>query len=707
MYVARALSWRISMVGRNTLLAIFLLCVPFLSGQSTGYWHTSGNRILDSSNKPVRISGINWYGFETASQTVNGLYAQDYKFILQKVKADGFNAVRIPLSSQMIEKPATELNIAYTNHSGPINGELRGLNSMQVLDSIVAYAGEIGLKVILDHHRSEAGSSAESTGLWYTTEYPESAWSADWAALADRYLSNPTVVGFDLHNEPHSQGGGGACWDCGGPNDWHLAAARAGNAVLAVNPKLLIFVEGTDVYNGDSYWWGGNLEGVARSPVVLNLPGHVVYSAHDYGPEESKQTWFNENTTLESLSAVWNKHWGFISRENIAPVWLGEFGTTNDEKDLQSETAGSEGQWFQGLVEYLAANPNLSWSYWALNGEDRYGYLDFSYAGVASSAKASMLTSIDRPRKTAVASLPTPSNSTATPEPSSGGTKLGWTVVAGSGLTFAIFFGTHSGHTDAPVANNATSANVQAAERSPGTKYIEKPVSRAKAPAPLQEVQSATDPAKVPVAPKSLVAAASATQAFVAWSGIEAEGATYTISKGTAPESIVDIVAKGVSGTSYLVPDLNPGTAYYFQVRSEVDGVSSASSPTASAITKVLAGLTPPTGLTATATAGGIQLSWTASRTKVARYNVYGGGAPGDSGKLLAADLLGTTYKAGKLPGGGTYTFTVKAVVGKLVSAESNEVSITLPETSPDSVAHAGYGYLKQLGSRLSGKEES
>src|SRR5262249_4674107 len=31
-----------------------------------GYWHTSGNQILDSNNQPVRIAGVNWYGFETS-----------------------------------------------------------------------------------------------------------------------------------------------------------------------------------------------------------------------------------------------------------------------------------------------------------------------------------------------------------------------------------------------------------------------------------------------------------------------------------------------------------------------------------------------------------------------------------------------------------------------------------------------------------------
>ena len=59
-------------------------------------------------------------------------------------------------------------NISYHNGSGPINTDLHGLNSLQILDKIVTYAGQIGLRIILDNHRSEAGNSAEANGLWYT-----------------------------------------------------------------------------------------------------------------------------------------------------------------------------------------------------------------------------------------------------------------------------------------------------------------------------------------------------------------------------------------------------------------------------------------------------------------------------------------------------------------------------------------------------------
>ena len=333
---------------RTLLLALATLAVPVAAlAQGDGYWHTSGSQILDLNNQQVRIAGINWYGFETTRPVAGGLTAQDYKAILQTIKSQGYNTVRLPLSNQMVETPQVPSSISYNNSTGAINAGLKGLNSLQILDKIITYAGTLNLKIILDNHRSEAGDSAEGSGLWFTGSYPESAWINDWITLATRYLNNPTVIGLDLRNEPHNAYNGGACWDCGGPYDWHLAAQRAGNAVLAVNPHLLIFVEGTDAYNGDWYWWGGNLLGVQNSPVTLSVANQLVYSAHDYGPQLYQQNWFNGSTTAASLNIVWTNHWGYISQNNIAPVWLGEFGTTNNSSDIQSSTPGSEGQWFK------------------------------------------------------------------------------------------------------------------------------------------------------------------------------------------------------------------------------------------------------------------------------------------------------------------------------------------------------------------------
>ena len=78
---------------------------PWVQAQGAGYWHTSGNQILDSNNKAVRIGGINWSGFETPAEVAHGLYAQDYKYILDGIKSNGYNTVRLPFSNQMVEYP--------------------------------------------------------------------------------------------------------------------------------------------------------------------------------------------------------------------------------------------------------------------------------------------------------------------------------------------------------------------------------------------------------------------------------------------------------------------------------------------------------------------------------------------------------------------------------------------------------------------------
>ena len=217
--------------------------------------------------------------------------------------------------------------------------------------------------------RSACGSSSTGTGrtparqsaLWYTSAVPESTWITDLKALATRYQNNTAVIGIDLHNEPHDP----ACWGCGDTTiDWRLAAERAGNAVLGVNPNLLIFVEGIQTFNGTSGWWGGNLMGAGQYPVQLNVANRVVYSAHDYATSVAQQTWFTDPTFPANMPAIWDKYWGYLFKQNIAPVWVGEFGTT-----LQSTV---DQQWLKALVSYMLptsgnGGDSFSWTFWSWN----------------------------------------------------------------------------------------------------------------------------------------------------------------------------------------------------------------------------------------------------------------------------------------------------------------------------------------------------
>ncbi|MCT9078127.1 cellulase family glycosylhydrolase [Streptomyces fulvoviolaceus] len=320
-----------------------------------GYWHTSGRQILDEAGQPVRIAGINWFGFETANYVPHGLWSRDYKSMIDQMKSLGYNTIRIPYSDDIFKSSTVPNSIDFSSGK---NADLQGLGSLGILDKLVAYAGQDGLKVILDRHRPDAGGQS---ALWYTSAVPESTWIANLKALATRYAGQDTVVGIDLHNEPHDP----ACWGCGDTaTDWRLAAQRAGNAVLSVNPDLLIFVEGVQTFNGVSGWWGGNLMGVAQYPVQLDVANRVVYSAHDYATSVAQQSWFSDPSFPDNMPGIWDKYWGYIFKQNIAPVWVGEFGTT-----LASTV---DQKWLAALVSYLRptstyGSDSFHWTFWSWN----------------------------------------------------------------------------------------------------------------------------------------------------------------------------------------------------------------------------------------------------------------------------------------------------------------------------------------------------
>jgi len=177
----------------TVLLMLLLGALLFAAGAraaGAGYWHTSGNRILDSGNQQVRIAAINWYGFETTTFVAHGLWINDYKAILDLIKSSGFNTVRIPYSDQMVSQNPV-LGTTNINRNG-INTDIAAdARALDVLDKIVAYCGTIGLRVILDNHRSNAGNSAQENGLWFTGEFPESTWLANWRASLPATTATP------------------------------------------------------------------------------------------------------------------------------------------------------------------------------------------------------------------------------------------------------------------------------------------------------------------------------------------------------------------------------------------------------------------------------------------------------------------------------------------------------------------------------------
>ncbi len=311
--------------------------------------HTSGHQILDTANRRVRLTSVNWYGFDQKEFVSGGLDHATLPQIIEQIHALGVNSVRLPWANETIEK-----NPVVPDYSVKANPQFRGKHALEVMDAVIAALARAHIMIILDNHVSRADwccKDDDGNGLWYTVDYPEDAWLADWRAIVLRYKNQPWVVGADLRNELRS----GAQWGGSDPHlDWHAAAERGGNTVLDANPNLLVMVEGPQ-YSTD-------FTAFRAMPVVLKVANRLVYSPHAYASPAHTFTSYDE------LKQVLDARAGFLLRsEPAVPLWVGEFGT------CQSLDCEANSQWFIWFVQYLKEN-NLSWGYWPLNGTQSSGY---------------------------------------------------------------------------------------------------------------------------------------------------------------------------------------------------------------------------------------------------------------------------------------------------------------------------------------------
>lgn len=315
---------------------------------------TRGSQIVDVTGQPVLLKGVNWFGLETENHSPHGLWVRDYKDMLAQIKSLGYNVIRLPYSVQSLRSQ----QVSGINFSLGSNKDLEGKTSIEVMDAVIQEAERQGILILLDCHQLNDQRIPE---LWYGDGFTEADWIDTWKMLATRYKNQANVIGADLKNEPH----GRASWGTNDQQtDWRLAAERAGNVILSINPNWLIVVEGVEKnvpgQKLSGHWQGGNLEGVRRYPVRLSIANKLVYSPHEYGAGVANQPWFSEPTFPKNLYARWETGFNYIAHQKIAPILIGEFG------GRQIDSNSKEGIWQRQLVDYIARK-NLSFTYWSWN----------------------------------------------------------------------------------------------------------------------------------------------------------------------------------------------------------------------------------------------------------------------------------------------------------------------------------------------------
>jgi hypothetical protein len=186
--------------------------------------------------------------------------------------------------------------------------------------------------------------------------------------LAQRYANNPTVIGIELNNEVASPP---CTFGDGNPaTDLRVFWQDAGNAILAVNPNLLIICQSFQTFSPTGSGTIENLTGVAQFPVTLNVPNRLVFSVHTYPPD------VNDGP---STPAFWNVDWAFIYTQNTAPIMVTEFGYVGADTAATSPNFADTMNWIQtvsafvtpgssGSIAGIPANgypPSMTW--FALN----------------------------------------------------------------------------------------------------------------------------------------------------------------------------------------------------------------------------------------------------------------------------------------------------------------------------------------------------
>ena len=288
----------------------------------------------------LKIRGINWFGFNTGTHCVHSLWSTGLDEYISVLKNSGFNAVRLVLSAKvMLNLDSLTVN----SISETLNPGMSGMTAGQHLDDLVTRLGRAGILVMLNLHRmSGEGDNAEDIGpYWYSGEYPESRIIEAWVTVAKRYASSANVFAMDIKNEPH-----GATWGTGDTGtDFAAFCERVGNAILAVNPRVLIGVAGVT-----KCVWSDSVGPAVARPVRLNAADKVFYTPHFYNVYK---WWPNVD-----FKAYMDECVGNVVRAGL-PVIVGEWGYNEGE--------ASDMQWLDDFTAYLNAAGIENCMYWALN----------------------------------------------------------------------------------------------------------------------------------------------------------------------------------------------------------------------------------------------------------------------------------------------------------------------------------------------------
>ena len=331
----------------NTVMVVLTLMMCHGLVKSQGYLRAEGKIIVDGQGDTVLLRGMGlggWmlqegYMLQTASfaspqyqirAAIEGLIGPSdtdmfyeqwlanhvRKIDIDSLKSWGFNSVRLPMHYNLFTLPIED---------EPIPGQQTWLTKgFELTDSLIAWCRQNEMYVILDLHAAPGGQGMDQGISDYDPNKP-SLWEsarnrsktiALWRRLAERYVDEPWVAGYDLINETN--------WELpGNVALWELYFDIT-NAIREVDPHHIIFIEGN--------WFANDFTGLTP-PWDNNL----VYSPHKYWS-------YNDQASIQWVLNLRNTH-------NV-PLYLGESGENSNT-------------WFRDAITLLEKH-QIGWAWWPM-----------------------------------------------------------------------------------------------------------------------------------------------------------------------------------------------------------------------------------------------------------------------------------------------------------------------------------------------------
>jgi hypothetical protein len=279
-----------------------------------------GNDLVNSSNQPMRLIGMDRSGTEYACVHGFGIFDGPSDSASVAAMASWHSdAVRVPLNED-----------CWLGING-VNPTFSGATYRNAIENYVRLLNNAGMVAILDLHWNAPGASL-ATGQQFMADADHSI--SLWSSVATAFRTNPAVV-FDLYNEPHDISW--SCWrnGCTTSAGWQAAGMQQMlDAVRNAGATQPVMIAGLNWANDLSGW-------LANEP--SDQLHQLVASAHLY------------NFTGCSTSTCWNQILGPLAAS--VPLVTGELG----ENDCSSGFINSYMTWADSVgVSYLG----WTWDTW-------------------------------------------------------------------------------------------------------------------------------------------------------------------------------------------------------------------------------------------------------------------------------------------------------------------------------------------------------